>query len=401
MDRKTIRGVVVDAGHGGNDPGAVSGNLKEKDLNLRAALYMAKRLEELGIPVVLTRNTDESLGRDERVRRIKNAFGTDPNVILISNHINAGGGEGAEIVYALRNNDTLSKSALDNISSMGQKARKVYQRRLPENPMQDYYFIQRLTSPLEALLVEYGFIDNSSDQVKLQNNIEDYVEGVVKAIASYAGVPYTTGNNNIESIGEYIVQPGDTLYGIARKYNMTVDNLKTLNNLTNNELSIGQILKVSNTDQLNKDTILYIVQPRDTLYSISLMFGTTIESIKRLNNLTSDIITPGQELIINENIPIGETDFYVVKRGDTLYSIAIANGITVDELITINNLSSLDLKVGDKLIIPEMAKNTYIVNKGDTLYSIAKRFNTNINTLKEINNLTTNLLTIGQELIVP
>ena len=93
MDRKTIRGVVVDAGHGGSDPGAVSGSLKEKDLNLRAALYMAKRLEELGIPVVLTRNSDETLGRDERVRRIKNAFGSDPNVILISNHINAGGSD--------------------------------------------------------------------------------------------------------------------------------------------------------------------------------------------------------------------------------------------------------------------------------------------------------------------
>ncbi|MBQ3435723.1 MAG: LysM peptidoglycan-binding domain-containing protein [Bacilli bacterium] len=346
MDRKTIRGVVVDAGHGGSDPGAISGNLKEKDLNLKAALYMAKRLEELGIPVVLTRNSDETLSRDERVRRIRNAFGSDPNVILISNHINAGGGEGAEIVYALRNNDTLSTSALDNIGNAGQKKRKVYQRRLPENPNQDYYFIQRLTSPLEALLVEYGFIDNKNDQIKLENNIEDYVEGVVKAIADYAGVSYSTDGDT------YIVKKGDTLYSIARRYNMSVDNLKTLNNLTSNEIQIGQVLKVSNKDQLNKDVIVYIVQRGDSLYKISKMFGTTIESIKRLNNLSSDIITPGQELVINENIPVGENNYYVVKKGDTLYGIAKNNNITVDDLIKTNNLTSLILKVGDKLIVP-------------------------------------------------
>ena len=72
---------------------------------------------------------------------------------------------------------------LDNIGEAGQKKRKVYQRRLPEDPSKDYYYIIRETSPMESVLVEYGFIDNSADQKKLQNNLEDYVEGVVKAIA--------------------------------------------------------------------------------------------------------------------------------------------------------------------------------------------------------------------------
>lgn len=91
MDERKAIGVVVDAGHGGDDPGAVGNNLKEKDLNLQAALYMYNRLKELGVPVVITRDTDETLGRDERVRRILDAFGNDPNVIVVSNHINAGG----------------------------------------------------------------------------------------------------------------------------------------------------------------------------------------------------------------------------------------------------------------------------------------------------------------------
>ena len=133
---------------------------------------------------------------------------------------------------------------------------------------------------------------------------------------------------------------------------MSIDNLKTLNNLTNNEIQIGQVLKVSNSPQINKDAIIYVVQRGDSLYGIARMFGTTVENIKRVNSLSSDIITPGQELVINENIPVGESNYYVVKRGDTLYSIAKNNNITVDDLIKMNNLTSLILKVGDKLIVP-------------------------------------------------
>lgn len=89
--------IVVDAGHGGEDPGAIYGNLKEKDFNLEAANYMYKRFNELGIPVKITRNTDENLSRSDRLSRINNAFGNDPEVILLSNHINAGGGEGQSV----------------------------------------------------------------------------------------------------------------------------------------------------------------------------------------------------------------------------------------------------------------------------------------------------------------
>ena len=83
--------IVVDAGHGGSDSGAVSGNLKEKDLNLQAANYMYDRFRELGVPVVITRDTDRTLTRNERLNTMRNTFGNDPNVIVLSNHINAGG----------------------------------------------------------------------------------------------------------------------------------------------------------------------------------------------------------------------------------------------------------------------------------------------------------------------
>ena len=100
--------------------------------------------------------------------------------------------------------------ALENIGDAGQKMRKIYQRRLPEDPSKDYYYIIRETSPMQSLLVEYGFIDNSADQKKLQNNLTDYVEGVVKAIADYGGYTYTPpGMSNKDT---YIVQKGDTIF---------------------------------------------------------------------------------------------------------------------------------------------------------------------------------------------
>lgn len=350
MYERAVKKVIVDAGHGGEDPGALGNGLKEKDLNLQAANYMYKRLKELGIPVEITRDSDISLPRRERINKVLSLYGKDPNVILVSNHINAGGGEGAEIVYGLRNNSKLATMALDNIGNAGQLKRKIYQRRLPENPNKDYYYIIRETDPLESILVEYGFIDNSRDASKLKNNLNNYVEGVVKAIADYSNVPYTPPNTIIDTIPDntYIVERGDTLYNIANRFNTTVSELKRLNNLTSDTLSIGQLLIIK-------------------------------EDNEEINN--------------NYNI-------YEVVKGDSLWLIAKKFNTTVNELIDINNLDTINLQVGDKLKVPN-SNNIYIVKKGDTLWSIAKNNNVSVNNLKEANNLNTNLISIGDKLIIP
>ncbi len=88
-----LKGVVVDAGHGGSDPGASGNGIIEKDLTLLISKYMYDRLRELGIPAYITRTTDETIDSTERTNKIKNAFGTSKDVIVISNHINAGGGD--------------------------------------------------------------------------------------------------------------------------------------------------------------------------------------------------------------------------------------------------------------------------------------------------------------------
>lgn len=85
--------VVIDAGHGGEDPGAVGNGIVEKDLTLKISQELYNKLQSLNIPVYMTRVDDETLSPTERTNKILNAFGNDEDVIVISNHINAGGGD--------------------------------------------------------------------------------------------------------------------------------------------------------------------------------------------------------------------------------------------------------------------------------------------------------------------
>ena len=83
--------IVIDPGHGGDDPGASGNGIVEKDLTLDISKRMYDKFRQLGIPVTLTRIGDETLDPTERVERILNAYGNSNDVIVISNHINAGG----------------------------------------------------------------------------------------------------------------------------------------------------------------------------------------------------------------------------------------------------------------------------------------------------------------------
>lgn len=91
MKDNIIEGIIIDAGHGGIDSGAVGNNLQEKDLTLEASIYMYNRLKELGIPAKLTREEDEYLPKTERIKKVLSLYNNSPNTLLISNHINAGG----------------------------------------------------------------------------------------------------------------------------------------------------------------------------------------------------------------------------------------------------------------------------------------------------------------------
>ena len=403
---RAVRKVVIDPGHGGTDAGATGNNLLEKDYNLLISKYMYDRFKQLGIPVAITRDSDTTLSPTDRVNTILNKFGNSSDAILISNHVNSGGGEGAEVIYALRNKDTLAKRILENIGATGQETRKYYQRRLPSDTSKDYYFIHRNTGNLEPLIVEYGFIDNTKDVEFLKENYEELAEAVISAVSNYIVVPYKAPNGLITNT--YVVQKGDTLYSIANKLGTTISELKKENNLTSNTLQIGQVLRIPTKEIYEEEENVYVVKKGDTLYSIAAANNTTVDELKRINNLTSNILSTGQLLKIPSEL-LPETT-YTVKKGDSLYSIATKYNTTVDELKRINNLTSNTLSIGQVLKLPsdkvsdvEKEENTisYTVQKGDSLYSIARKYSTTIDKIKDLNNLTTNLLSIGQVLLIP
>ena len=403
---RAVRKVIIDPGHGGTDSGATGNNLLEKDYNLLISKYMYDRFKELGVPVAITRDSDTTLSPSDRVNTILNKFGNSSDVILISNHVNSGGGEGAEVIYALRNRDTLARRILENIGATGQETRKYYQRRLPSDTSKDYYFIHRNTGNLEPLIVEYGFIDSAKDVNFLKENYEELAEAVISAVANYIGVPYTPPEGI--TTNTYVVQKGDSLYSIANKLGTTVSELKKENNLTTNTLQIGQVLRIPTKEIYEGEENVYIVQKGDTLYSIAAANNTTVDELKKANNLTSNILSTGQLLKIPSALLPEST--YIVKKGDSLYSIANKYNTTVDELKRINNLTSNILSIGQVLKLPsdkvsdvEKEENTisYTVQKGDSLYSIARKYSTTIDKIKDLNNLTTNLLSIGQVLLIP
>ena len=169
-----------------------------------------------------------------------------------------------------------------------------------------------------------------------------------------------------------------------------------------NNLIIGQALKLPSP--LTPENT-YTVKSGDSLYKIAQKYNTTVDEIKRLNNLTSNILSVGQVLKLpttSSETPSSNTVDYTVKSGDSLYKIANQYNVTVDAIKRANNLTTNTLQIGEVLRIPlgTSRETTYTVKSGDSLYSIAKKYNTTVNRLKELNNLSSNLLNIGQILIV-
>ena len=103
--------------------------------------------------------------------------------------------------------------------------------------------------------------------------------------------------DNTSSIN-YTVKKGDSLYKIASKYNTSVSSIQKLNNLNNINLSIGTVLKIPSNNSNSNSGTTYTVQKGDSLYSIAKKFNTTVDSIKRKNNFTNNLLSIGQKLII-------------------------------------------------------------------------------------------------------
>jgi len=373
---------------------------------------------------------DNNLTIKEKVNEI-NKYGS--NTIVISNQLN--NDNTTEIIYSLYYDNILPLLINDKLGDI-LNISKFYQLRLPSDTSQDYYEIIRETKNAESLIIRYQNFENSKlNNVvdAIYNAINDYIFKENIYIVQNGDTLYNIANkfgisvndlkkaNNLAgsnlSIGQeliipeiieeepeeennsnyetYIVNQGDSLYKIANQFNVSINELQELNNLTSTTLSIGQVLKIPNKVSENYQT--YIVISGDSLYKIANKFNTTVQNIQEINNLSTTSLVIGQILLVPKN---QNTNTYTVVSGDSLYKIANQFNTTVNELKVLNNLSSNNLSIGQVLQIPSNSK-TYTVVSGDSLYKIANQFNTTVNEIKQLNNLNSNNLSIGQILLIP
>ena len=232
-------------------------------------------------------------------------------------------------------------------------------------------------------------------------------------------IPIKSGTNP-NNMFMYTVKKGDTLYGISRKYNTTIKEIMELNYLKDTNLIPGTIIRIpemytKEEDMYMPNYINYIVKKGDSLYSIANNNNISIDLIIKDNGLVDNNLKEGQILRLRvietelgeieecygeEYIPeVNNTNIYIVKKGDNLYSIAKKYNTSVTNILNINNLKSSNLSIGQEIKIP-ISNNVYVVKKGDSLYTIAKKYNKTVEEIKNKNGLTTNNLKIGQTLII-
>ena len=292
--------------------------------------YINQRLNDLNINSYIINNSNSNITNDEKIQIVKQRSGTGNNVILLSNRLN---GSNVEIMYALRNNDLLAENIYDAFVLNNIEVEKYYQKRDENDTSLDDDYLIRNSKNNQTIVINYGN----------DTNIEKLGESVVKGIADYTNTYYPINQSEF-----YIVQKGDTLYSISKKLNTTVDKIKNLNNLSNNTITIGQILKIPSQDS-STNNVTYTVIKGDSLWKIANNYNTTVDKIKEANNLSSNLLSIGQKLII----PSSENYItYTVKKGDSLWKIANSYNTSVDKIKKLNNLSSNLLSINQKLLIP-------------------------------------------------
>ncbi|WP_410220640.1 LysM peptidoglycan-binding domain-containing protein [Pedobacter sp.] len=342
------------------------------------------------------------------------------------------------------------------------------------DPKESYYSISR----------KYNV--NVKDVISYNENKNLQIGTIVKIPTELAfNVVTKNTGKSAENAGffEHTVIAKDNLNMLAEKYGTTINEIKQLNNLTSSNLQIGQILKIpfvktniaaanvtaentTNTPTVKEaaqgNVIEHTVKAKETLNLLSSLYGTTVEDIKKLNNLNSSNLQIGQVLkiqnnkeegIVNnpvaaektKNIPekavniteskTDEPSFnYTVKDNETIYNIAARYNLTTYQLIQFNKLTSYNLKPGQTIKIPgnketftEVEKTPsasvqkkaeaenatmvkpvstneksfeHTVKAGETIYAIASKYGLTTYQVKQANNLTDNELKIGQKLII-
>lgn len=319
------------------------------------------------------------------------------------NYSNSGNADSSNGYYTVQSGDTLSGIAL----KFSTTSSKLAQLNSISNPNLIYVG--------QRLLVNQSSNSNSSS----------------------SGQSSSTTTNTETSSASYTVKSGDTLSGIASQYNTTVNQIVSLNQLSNpNLIYVGQVLKLKNSQTTNSSSSssstaattvgTYTVKAGDTLSAIASRYSTSSSTLASLNSLSNpNLIYVGQVLKISSNASTSSSTSssanstvttaasYTVKAGDTLSAIAAKYGTTYQALASTNSISNPnDIYVGQVIKVSATAtaassqaasstnsNGSYTVKSGDTLYGIALANGLNWQTLAKQNGISDpNVIFVGQKL---
>ena len=454
--------VVIDPGHGGEDPGAIGRRgTREKTVVLGIAEKLQKILKARGYEAFLTRTGDYFISLKER-GRIAREYGAD---IFISIHADAcrsrsargssvyclstggasseaakllaqsenlsdiiggsenenGNGDSGPIALDMLQTETLNRSrtlGTVTLKKMGQV------NRLKSSRVQEAPFRVLKLPDVTSLLVETAYISNHDEELMLRSfsGQTDMAWAIAYAVDEFLPLPEPADEKWCKEIitpvpptGVYLVRRGDTLEQIARKHGTTLSALMDANKIKSKDrIYVGQKLKLQPGHEVAEKPSVYVVKRGDILGTIARECGTSTQALMEVNGIRSkNKIYVGQKLKIPSGAQVQappRPSVHVVQRGDNLESIARDNGTTIAALMRANKIRSKNrIYVGQKLKIPSgttvdapSKPTVYVVKRGDSLGSIAVRHGTTIKTLMEVNRINSmNRIYVGQKLKIP
>ncbi|CAK3823729.1 N-acetylmuramoyl-L-alanine amidase [Vibrio crassostreae] len=402
--------IVIDPGHGGEDPGSIGPSRKyEKNATLSISKKLAAQLNAIpGIKTRMTRNADYFVNLNRRVAIAReneahlfisihaDAFTTPQprgGSVFVLNTRRANteisrwienkekqsellGGSGAAFTGNIDDknvNQTLLdlqfshsqkegyKLATAILSEMG-KVAKLHNSK-PINTS-----LAVLRSPqIPSVLVETGFISNPTEEKLLfqRSHQDKLARSVTKAVVKYLkanppeGIILSNATSLTGSVSQHKVSRGESLSVIASKYGTSTQTLMKFNNLKSSSLAIGQILKIpgsasssSSSSVVKTKTITHTVKSGEYLGKIASRYKVSVADIKRENRLKSETVRVGQKLRITVEVKDVPLRKHKVARGDYLGKIASKYGVSVNSIRQANKLRSDSLAVGQVLIIP-------------------------------------------------
>ncbi|MEW6145302.1 MAG: LysM peptidoglycan-binding domain-containing protein [Thermodesulfobacteriota bacterium] len=297
--------------------------------------------------------------------------------------------------------------------------------------------------------------------IKNANNLRSSMirSGQVLTIPGATGRYYDTDVVTTSStrIAKHMVNPGETLGGIAAKYNVSISTIKRANGIKGSTIMSGQVLDIpyitdgstyiassegryddssvtstaaASRTSTTRSSTRYTVKSGDTLGKIAAKHGVSTASIQSANNMRGTVVKRGEVLTIPGTSSTASTGTevsereryngagskYTVARGDTLGSISRKFGVSVASIQSANNLNGSVIKYGQVLTIPgtssasyssasvetaSVATSKYRVQPGDTLGGIAEKHGVALSSLKSANNLNGSVIRSGQVLVIP